>query len=245
MPSGPRRVGVMGGTFDPIHLGHLAAATEAASALGLDEVLLVPSRTPPHRRVDPAASVFHRFAMVALAAAGDARLVASDIELERPGASYTADTLRALQATGLEAWQIFFTTGADAFAEIATWREYPAVLGLAHFVVCSRGGIRASSLPTRLPELAPSMIPLPSPGADAPGLDRAVVPGTPETRVFLLDCATPDVSSTAVRAHARAGRLLAGLVPPEVEHYIRRHGLYGAPGGAAAAGRPAAGNLHE
>ena len=239
------RVGVLGGTFDPIHLGHLAAARQAADSLGLDRVLLLPSRTPPHRPVDPSASVFHRFAMVALSASTDSRLVASDLELSRPGASYTADTLRALRATGLEGWQIFFLTGADAFAEIATWREYPAVLDLAHFVVCSRAGVTATALPDRLPDLAARMIPVRSPGSEDPGLQHALVWKSQETRVFLLDCSTPDVSSTGIRARARAGRSLVGLVPPEVDDYIRRHGLYGVQTGAAPGGRPAAGNLHD
>ena len=239
------RVGVLGGTFDPIHLGHLAAARQAADSLGLDRVLLLPSRTPPHRPVDPSASVFHRFAMVALSASTDSRLVASDLELSRPGASYTADTLRALRATGLEGWQIFFLTGADAFAEIATWREYPAVLDLAHFVVCSRAGVTATALPDRLPDLAARMIPVRSPGSEDPGLQHALAWKSQETRVFLLDCSTPDVSSTGIRARARAGRSLVGLVPPEVDDYIRRHGLYGVQTGAAPGGRPAAGNLHD
>ncbi|MFO7694418.1 MAG: nicotinate-nucleotide adenylyltransferase [Vicinamibacterales bacterium] len=244
--------GVLGGTFDPIHLGHLAVARQAADALGLHRVLLLPSRTPPHRPVDPSASLHHRFAMVALAASADARLVASDLEMGRPGPSYTADTLRALGATGLGAWQIFFLTGADAFAEIATWREYPAVLDLAHFVVCSRAGAAATALPARLPDLAPRMIRVLVPGSEDPGLHPqdpglhgVVVKEGPETRVFLLDCPTPDISSTSIRADARAGRPLAGLVPPEVDDYIRRHRLYGADDGAAHGGRPAAGNLHE
>jgi nicotinate-nucleotide adenylyltransferase len=239
----------MGGTFDPIHAGHLSVAVQAADALALDRVLLLPTRTPPHRPVDPSASMFHRFAMAALAARSDPRLAASDVELARAGTSYTADTLRALHESGIVRWQIFFLTGADAFAEIATWREYPAVLGLAHFVVCSRDGVAASSMPRRLPELASRMIPVPSivsgPGAEAPGLHRAIVAAARETRVFLLDCVTPDISSTDIRARARAGRPLAGLVPPEVDDHIRRHGLYGADPGAAAAGRPAAGNLHD
>jgi len=246
------RTGVLGGTFDPIHVGHLAVARQAADGLGLDRVLLLPSRTPPHRPIDPSASAFHRFAMVALAAATDGRLAASDLELRREGPSYTADTLRALRAAGLERWQIFFLTGADAFAEIATWREYPAVLDLAHFVVCPRAGVAAASLATRLPELAARMILVPAgarpPEAEAPGLHRVGAgPGGngPETRVFLLDGATPDVSSTDIRARARAGRPLAGLVPPEVDDHIRRHGLYGADSGAQTGGRPAAGNLHE
>jgi nicotinate-nucleotide adenylyltransferase len=246
------RIGVLGGTFDPIHLGHLSAARQAADSLGLQRVLLLPSRTPPHRPVDPSASAFHRFAMVALAAAADSRLVASDLELGREGTSYTADTLRALRSTGIEGWQIFFLTGADAFADIATWREYPAVLDLANFVVCSRAGVTATSLAGRLPDLAPRMIPVWSPGSDDPGRHandggphHAIVIGGPETRVFLLDCQTPDLSSTGIRARARAGRPLAGLVPPEVDAHIRRHGLYGADPGAVAGGRPAAGNLHD
>ena len=248
-----RRTGILGGTFDPIHVGHLFVATEAARALALDEVLLLPSRTPPHRPVDPSTSVFQRFAMVALAASTNARLVASDLELLRQGPSYTADTLRMLHAAGHEAWQLFFLAGADAFAEIATWRDYPAVLDLAHFVVCSRPGTPATSLPAGLPDLARRMLPanLASghPGAPcdfAQGREASVLHETgANTHIFLLDCPTPDVSSTDIRARARAGRPLAGLVPPEVDHYIRRHGLYGASSGAAAAGRPAAGNLHE
>ena len=243
------RLGVLGGTFDPIHLGHLAVATEGANALALAKVLLVPARTPPHRPVDAAASAFHRFAMVALAAPSDPRFVASDAELLRPGTSYTADTLRSLQATGYQVLQIFFLIGADAFAEIATWREYPAVLDLANFVVCSRAGVAATSLAERLPGLANRMIPLPSgtvhQGAEAPGRRHAIVRKSAGTSVFLLDCPTPDVSSTDIRARARAGRPLAGLVPPEVDSHIRRHGLYGAEPGAAPGGRPAAGNLHE
>jgi nicotinate-nucleotide adenylyltransferase len=237
-----RRTAILGGTFDPIHVGHLFVATEAARALALDEVLLLPSRTPPHRPVDPSASVFHRFAMVALAASTDARLVASDLELLRQGPSYTADTLRMLHAAGHEAWQLFFLAGADACAEIATWRDYPAVLDLAHFVVCSRPGTPATSLPARLPDLARRMLPV---VRWSLGAAHAVVLQGANTHIFLLDCPTPDVSSTDIRARARAGRPLAGLVPPEVDHYIRRHGLYGASSGAAAAGRPAAGNLHE
>jgi len=248
MTMGPR-IGVLGGTFDPIHLGHLAVAQQSADGLSLDRVLLLPARTPPHRHVDPSASVFHRFAMVAMAARADRRLAASDLEIGREGPSYTADTLRALRATGLEGWQIFFLIGADAFAEIAMWREFPAVLDLAHFVVCSRAGVAATSLSGRLPGLAPRMIPVASivaaAGAEAPGLHHAIVIGGPETRVFLLDCATPAVSSTDIRARARAGLPLAGLVPPEVDDYIRRHGLYRADSGEAAVGRSAAGNLHE
>jgi nicotinate-nucleotide adenylyltransferase len=232
-----RRTGVLGGTFDPIHEGHLAVASAAARVLGLDEILLMPSRTPPHRPVDTAASIFHRFAMVALAAQRDPRMLACDLELSRPGPSYTADTLRALHASGLDRLQVFFLIGADAFAEIAMWREYPAVLDLAHFVVCSRPGTPASSIPARLPGLAARMMTLRPDGEPPPAAQ------TPS--VYLLDATTPAVSSTDVRARARAGRPLADLLPPEVHAYIRRHGLYCASASADAPGRSVAGHLHE
>jgi nicotinate-nucleotide adenylyltransferase len=232
-----RRTGVLGGTFDPIHVGHLAVAAAAADALALDEVLLLPSRTPPHRPVDLSASIFHRFAMVALAAQHDPRMLASDLELRRPGPSYTADTLRALLATGRDRLQIFFLTGADAFAEIATWREYPGVLDLAHFVVCARPGTPAASMPARLPALSARMV--------MASADRGTVRESSTPSVYLLDVPTPDVSSTDVRALARAGRPLAGLLPPEVDAYIRRHGLYAALTRDDDRGRSVAGHLHE
>ncbi|MEI6668528.1 MAG: nicotinate-nucleotide adenylyltransferase [Acidobacteriota bacterium] len=214
-----KRTGVLGGTFDPIHLGHLAVAHQARRLLGLDRILLIPSLSPPHRASGPAASPFHRFAMVAIAAASDPYLVASDVELGRPGPSYTSDTLRRLHAAGYDALQIFFLTGADAFAEIATWREYPDVLSLAHFVVTSRPGTSVATLPARLPDLTTRMETV---SIAAPSTRTEVSP-----RVFLLDIPTPDVSSTDIRSRILDGRSIAGMVPPAVETHIRRHGLYG------------------
>jgi nicotinate-nucleotide adenylyltransferase len=216
-----RRTGVLGGTFDPIHVGHLAVADAASRALALDEILLIPSLAPPHRASGPAASPFHRFAMVAMVCDAHPSLVASDIEMARPGPSFTADTLRRLHANGYEASQLFFLTGADAFADIATWREYPGVLELAHFVVSSRPGMAATELPARLPDLAPRMLMI--------GATDVVAASISTPRVFLLDCPTPDVSSTVIRSRVRAGDTIADLVPSAIDRHIRRHGLYGAP----------------
>jgi nicotinate-nucleotide adenylyltransferase len=215
------RTGVLGGTFDPVHVGHLAVAREAGRALQLDRILFIPALDPPHRAADPVASPFQRFAMVALATFATPGFLASDLELRRPGPSYSAETLRLLRADGLEALQIFFITGGDAFAEIATWLEYPALLDLAHFVVCSRPGTPISALRESLPDLRPRM----TDASGRPGGSHA----DRGPRIWLLDAATPAVSSTEVRARARSGQSLAGLVPPEVERHIRRHGLYGAP----------------
>jgi nicotinate-nucleotide adenylyltransferase len=206
---------VLGGTLDPIHCGHLAAATAARDAFDLPRVLVVPSHAPPHRPVQPVASAFHRFAMTALAVSGTPGLEASDDELRADGPSYTASTLERLQAKGHRASQIFFITGADAFAEIATWKRYPDVLDLAHFVVVSRPGYAIEGLPERLPDLRSRMRP-----AGAP----ARTDGVP--LIFLLPAPTPEISSTGIRERLQRGESLAGLVPPLVETHIHQHRLY-------------------
>src|SRR5688572_4630014 len=151
---GPARFGLLGGTFDPIHNGHLAAARAAEQAVALDVVRFIPSARPPHRADSPKASEYHRLEMIRLAlasSAGHAHWEVSDLELRRHGPSYTYDTLTALQDEGLTPLQIFFIIGADAFAEIATWHRYPAVLDAAHFAVVTRPGISLESLRARLP----------------------------------------------------------------------------------------------
>ena len=219
------RLGVLGGTFDPVHLGHLAAGRAAAAALALDEVRLMPSRLPPHRSVGPRASGHHRFAMAALAALGEPGWTVSDLELTREGPSFSFDTLTALAGEGWTPTQIFFVIGADAFAEIATWSRYPAVLDLAHFVVVTRPGTTLGDVRARVPALA-ARVTLPEHVAT-----RAT------TAVVLLAAATPDVSSTDIRARAARSDGLAGLVTEPVEQYIRRHGLYAAFPGPAFGGQ--------
>jgi nicotinate-nucleotide adenylyltransferase len=190
-------LGVLGGTFDPVHNGHIAAAEAAQRSLGLARVMLVPSRVPPHRQDPVGATSVQRFAMAHLAAAGQPGWTASRIEIDREGPSYTYDTLVELQKQAAGT-QIFFILGADAFAEIATWSRYPAVLDLAHFVVVSRPGITLDSLRERVPL----------------------------TRVTVVEAHTPDISSTDIRRRVRAGESLRGLVPDAVANYISTHRLY-------------------
>jgi nicotinate-nucleotide adenylyltransferase len=234
------RIGLIGGTFDPFHLGHLAVAHAARRALMLDEVRIVPASVPPHRTAQPRTSPAHRFAMVALGIANEAGLVADDIELATDGPSYTASTLSRLHARGFKAAQLFFITGADAFAEIATWRDYPRVLDLAHFVVVSRPGRAVSTLRSTLPSLAPRMR---DAGAhqQAPGGDSA------QLAILLIDVPTPSVSATRVRELAAARQPLTGLVTPLVAEYITKHHLYDSPSSAspAAGSLEAASPLHE
>lgn len=220
------RIGLLGGTLDPIHVGHLDTAAGALRTLGLRGVYVLPARVPPHRPQQPVASVYHRFAMASLAVNGLDGLAASDIDLQSPGPSYTADTLsRFRKESGLGPTQIFFITGADAFAEIETWHRYPQVLDLAHFVVVSRPGMPSESMRERLPGLVSRMVTV-GPGAPA---DETV------PRIFLVDIRTSDVSSSGIRARLRRGESITTLVPAAVERHIVQHGLYAERGGPLAA----------
>ena len=210
------RVGILGGTLDPVHVGHVETALAARDALALDRVLLLPSRIPPHRPLQPSASPFHRFAMAALAVNGIEGVEACDIELVAPGTSYTASTLERFHESGTQPSQIFFILGADAFAEIETWNRYPRVLDMANFVVVSRPGYDSHRIVESLPALASRF----STTASA----RASVAS--DTRILILQAGTPDVSSTEIRRRLRAGEPVAGLVTEAVERHIRQHRLY-------------------
>jgi nicotinate-nucleotide adenylyltransferase len=209
------RIGILGGTFDPIHCGHMDAARAARAALGLESVRLVPSHIPPHRPVQPSASPFHRFAMTALAVNTVDGLIAGDEELRDDGPSYTADTLERYHARGLQPWQIFFIIGVDAFAEIDTWRRYPAVLEMANFVVVSRPGYDADVLMPRQASLAPRV-------REAGTFD----PAARQPSILLLDAPTQHVSSSAVRERLGRGLAVTGMIPAAVEAHIRKHHLY-------------------
>lgn len=206
-------LGVLGGTFDPIHHGHLAAAAAAQQSLDLDSIVLVPSRIPPHRADPVGASAEQRYEMALLAAA-ERGWSASRVEIDREGPSYTFDTLAELR----KSTQVFFILGADAFAEIATWFRYPDVLDLANFVVVSRPGITLDSLRERVPSAFKHHPPC------SPSALRDL--GSEETRVILVESNTPDISSTDIRRRVRAGQPLFGLVPDSVAKYIQAHRLY-------------------
>ncbi len=214
------RIGLLGGTLDPIHLGHVETAQAARRALRLDRVYILPSHVPPHRPQQPLASGYHRFAMTALAVNRVDGLAASDMELGAPGPSYTADTLiRFREDRAIPSTQLFFITGADAFAEIETWYRYPSVLDLAHFAVVSRPQFPVERLRDVLPSLAPRMISV-SVNREPRTANRDLL------GIFLIDAPTPDVSSTEIRRRLLAGESVSGMVPETVAHHIRQHRLY-------------------
>lgn len=215
MSTAGRRLGVLGGTLDPIHVGHLDAADAARAALTLDEILVIPAHDPPHRPRDPHASDFHRFALAALAVSDRHGYRVSDMELRRSGVSYTALTLRELHGQGWQAWQIFFIIGADAFAEIATWYDYPAILDACHFAVIARPGMTLQTSLDRTPALAARVRKV----AD-------VLAAPQPLAIILIAAVTRAVSSSDIRARLAAGQSIDGLVPPAVAGHIHRHGLY-------------------
>jgi nicotinate-nucleotide adenylyltransferase len=237
MTSGTR-IGILGGTFDPVHVGHVDTALAAQRALSLDRVRVMPSGTPPHRSSPPSASRFHRFAMAALAVTGHPGLMVSDLEIGVAGPCYTFDTLERLHGSGLLASQIFFITGADAFADIETWSRFPQVLEMAHFVVVSRPGHAATALATKLPALASRMRDAAVHASTAVATSRTAHAGavTP-LEVLLVDAPTRDVSSTEVRRRLESGLSIAGLVPAAVDTYIGQHDLYSRGDAAAKLGK--------
>jgi len=200
----PGSVGIFGGTFDPIHHGHLAIAEEARETLGLERVLFIPAAEPPHKPGRPVAPAAHRLAMVELAIADNPAFAGSDVELVRGGASYTVDTLEALRADGLvEPWLIL---SAEALAGFPTWREPERVLDLARLAIVPRAGHEV---------------------LDAAWLE-ARFPGCGTRAAFLPGPLLP-ISGSVVRRRAAVGRSVRYLVPDAVAAYITQHRLYTGP----------------
>lgn len=191
------RLGLLGGTFNPPHIGHLICASEACDQLGLDRVELLVAGVPPHKTVPGEPGVTHRVEMCRLAVAGDNRLGVNDVEAARPGPSFTVDTLRALDGSD----ELTFIVGGDMARSLPAWREPETVLELATLGVAEREGIRRAEIADVLSEF-------------------------PDERIRYFDMPRVDVSSTELRRRVAAGRTLRHLVDPGVADYIEREGLY-------------------
>ena len=196
------RVGLLGGTFNPPHTGHLLCAQSAAIAHSLDEVRLIPTRVPPHKPVPEDPGVGVRLELCRLAVAADPLLSVSRVEADRPGPSFTADTLRALHDAEPE-HELTFVVGADMALSLKAWREPEAVLSLAHLAVAERDGVSRKEILAAL----------------------AGLPGVPD-RVGFFDMPRFDVSSTMIRNRAGAGLPIRHLVPDGVADYVESHRLY-------------------
>jgi nicotinate-nucleotide adenylyltransferase len=215
------RLGILGGTFNPIHLGHLRAAEEVREALGLERMVLVPAATPPHKGDapdDPIAPAAQRLAWVRAAVAGNSGLDADGIEVERGGRSYTIDTVRALAARSAPEPPVF-AIGQEAFAELGSWREPEALLRLTNFAVMTRPPL-SGALADWLPKCARDEVELAADGLSARHR------GAP-TWIRRVEVTALDISSSEIRARLRAGRSIRYLVPESVREAVEQSGVYG------------------
>lgn len=194
----PRRVGVMGGTFDPIHHGHLVAGSEVQAWFGLDEVVFVPTGRPWQKADDEVSRSEHRYLMTVVATASNPRFTVSRVDVDREGLTYTVDTLRELQSLYPND-ELYFITGADALAQILTWREHDNIFELAHFVGCTRPGHE---------------------------LDENTLEGLPEDRLTIVEIPALAISSTDCRNRVSAGEPIWYLVPDGVVQYVNKYRLY-------------------
>ncbi|BAK36614.1 nicotinate-nucleotide adenylyltransferase [Microlunatus phosphovorus NM-1] len=193
------RLGVMGGTFDPIHHGHLVAASEVASRFGLDEVVFVPTGQPWQKSHKKVSSAEDRYLMTVIATASNPRFSVSRVDIDRGGPTYTVDTLRDLHAERGDDIDLYFITGADALAQILTWRDVEEMFRLAHFVGCTRPGVE---------------------------LHSPVIEGVPPERITLLEVPALAISSTGCRERVTARQPIWYLVPDGIVQYIAKRGLY-------------------
>jgi nicotinate-nucleotide adenylyltransferase len=213
------RIGLFGGTFDPIHCGHIRAAEEVLRAFALDGILFIPSFLPPHKERPGMAPARDRLNMVELACRGKERLAASSVEVDAGEKSYSIITVEKIKKR-YPGSGVFFILGVDAFLEIETWREHERLLGECPFIVMARPGYDFEDARRVLgPETAALVRSI----AEGGTLDEDL-PGA--HRVFFLTIRALDISSTAVRLRAGSGLSLEGLVPADVDAYIRAHHLY-------------------
>ena len=199
LPGSRYRLGVMGGTFDPIHHGHLVAASEVASHFGLDEVVFVPTGQPWQKSDRKVSSAEDRYLMTVIATASNPRFSVSRVDIDRGGPTYTVDTLRDLQEERGDDIDLYFITGADALAQILTWRDVDHLFDLAHFVGVTRPGVDLNS----------------------PAIEEL-----PAERITLMEVPALAISSTGCRERVTARQPIWYLVPDGIVQYIAKRGLY-------------------
>jgi nicotinate-nucleotide adenylyltransferase len=199
MSSARRRVGVMGGTFDPIHHGHLVAASEVQSWFDLDEVIFVPTGQPWQKSDRTVSAAEDRYLMTVIATAANPRFAVSRVDIDRDGPTFTIDTLRDLKKSLPDA-DLYFITGADAMAALLTWRDHEELFDLAHFVGCTRPGHE---------------------------MDESTLDGLPTDKITIVEIPALAISSTDCRMRVERDEPVWYLVPDGVVQYIGKHKLYG------------------
>lgn len=213
-----KKIGLFGGTFNPVHYGHLRPAEEIGERLGLDPVVFIPSSDPPHKGKADLLPAPLRAEMVRLAIADNPRFSFSDAEITRPGKSYSVETIPLFQRTYGPGAQLYFILGLDAFLEIGTWKEPAALFTLCHFVILTRPGFEKIFTPEHLP------VDLASEFCYDPKKDGYLHKSG--YGVFPREITALDISSTRIREAVRRGKSIRYLVPPAVERFIAGKGLY-------------------
>lgn len=199
-----QRIGIMGGTFNPIHLGHLVIAEEARFRFKLDRVVFIPAGNPPHKDNNDIADSKHRYQMTILATVDNPYFDVSPIELEREGITYTIDTITELRNRCDNDIEFYFITGADSLLELSTWKEIGKLLNLCKFVAATRPGFEIAKIEEKIRELGNMY----------------------KKNIYSLSVPALQISSTDIRNRVRQGLTVRYLVPESVEHYIEKHRLY-------------------
>lgn len=215
------KIGLFGGTFDPIHWGHLRSAEEVGETYKLDRVYFIPAAIPPFKRAQTATPAADRLAMVRLAVARNPRFKASTIEISRTGVSYSIDTIRAFAARKRPQDRLYFIIGLDAFREIGKWKDFREIFPLCNFIVTSRPGSKESD-PLRGTGVAVKKLFC----YDSKSKNYRHRSGT---RIYFIELTDIAISASEIRALVRRGKSIRYLVPANVEMHIKRHGLYQGP----------------
>ena len=212
-----KRIALYGGTFDPVHVGHLEIARSVSQLFEIEKVLFIPAQLAPHKIGRAVTEPLHRYAMLALATQDDPQLAISTFELDAPDRRYTVDTIDHFQRTLEDSIELFFIMGADSWSEITTWRAWERLLTMTNHIVVTRPGYEPSvahvgSISERIVDVRSGRPPFAAEGK----------------RIFFTDVVMKDVSATNIRAHASEGRMeeLEGLVPGPVLDYIKKYGIY-------------------
>jgi nicotinate-nucleotide adenylyltransferase len=203
----PKKIGIMGGTFNPVHHGHLVTAQEALDQFGLDEVIFIPTGDPPHKIEDLLAHAEDRYLMTVIATSSNSSFFVSRVEIDRTGKSYTIDTVKELRKIYGSGSELYFITGADAILEILTWKNRREIVTLTKFIAATRPGYDLS----KIKELKTTLF---------DSEDKA------DRRIFIMEIPALAISSTNIRQRIKNGRPVNYLVPEGVNNYILKHGLY-------------------
>jgi nicotinate-nucleotide adenylyltransferase len=215
-----RRIAAFGGTFDPVHNGHVEIVRAIVRNFGLDQLLIVPAHRPPHKDPRGIADAYHRYTMAALATLEEPRVIVSTIELEAPDHPYTFETIERLRSAAGAGTRLFFVMGADSFQEINTWREPARLLSSTDVIVVTRPGhdVKSSHLDDRF---KCTVVDLREREAELKMLESAN-----DHHIYLTGYVNTSVSSTEIRQRVRDGESIEGLVPPRVADYINKYELY-------------------